>query len=251
MNIIRIEETASTNALLKELAQKQTLEEMTVLITQSQTAGRGQRNNHWESESGKNLTFSILLHPVFLPLQKHFLLSEIVALAVLDTLRNLRNLKTLKSLNSLFSIKWANDIYFENKKIAGILIENEIEGRQISLSILGIGLNVNQAIFTSDAPNPVSLLQILHQETDLEELLANILQRFEYWYEQLKAGQYAHISDSYHKALYRKAGFHSYKDQAGIFNAQIQSVADDGILQLITDTGETRHYAFKEVAFVL
>lgn len=241
MNIIKIEETASTNALLKEWTQKQSLEEMTVLVAQSQTAGRGQRGNGWESEPDKNLTFSILLHPVFLPLQKHFLLAEIVALAVQEVLRN---------LNSLFSIKWSNDIYFENRKIAGILIENEIIGVQISQSIIGIGLNVNQEIFTSNAPNPVSLKQILHQEFDLDGLLDKIVGRFEYWYEQLKAGQYAHISESYHNALYRKTGFHAYQDANGQFQAQLLSVSDDGYLHLQTEQGEERCYAFKEVSFV-
>ncbi|KAA6302004.1 MAG: Bifunctional ligase/repressor BirA [Candidatus Ordinivivax streblomastigis] len=247
MNIIRVEQTDSTNLLLKRIASQQALEEGTVVVASHQTAGRGQHGNQWESEKDKNLTFSLLLYPTSLPLSHHFLLSKLIALAVKDTLEEYA---ATVNLPSQFSIKWPNDLYFGDRKIAGILIENEWIARQITQSIAGIGLNVNQKLFVSDAPNPISLHQIIHAETDLNRLLDSLLQRIYDWYNPLKSGEYQMISEAYHQSLYRKKGFYTYKDANGLFEAQIQSVADDGFLCLQTDRGEFRRYAFKEVAFV-
>jgi len=242
MNIIRVESATSTNLLLKEWSEKQTLEEGTVILARSQTAGRGQVGNQWEAEAGKNITCSILLYPVFLPVKRHFLLSEIVALGVKNALDH---------YTEKISVKWPNDIYFENRKIAGILIENEWTGSKITRSIVGIGLNVNQDIFYSDALRPVSLKQIRGQDVDLNELLAIMLQQIEELYSQLKVGQTEQISTMYQDALYRKMGFYPYQDQMGRFEARIQSVSTDGFLCLETVEGEERRYAFKEVTYVL
>ena len=244
MNIIRVQTADSTNRLLKELSSSNALEEGSALIAETQTAGRGQKGASWEAAPGQNITCSLLLYPRFLSLKQHFLLAKIIALGVKETLDSL-----VPHLSS-FSIKWPNDIYCENRKIAGILIENDLMQRQITRSIVGIGLNVNQETFTSDAPNPVSLRQLLGKSIGLDEVLETMLRRIMQWYQRLKDGQFEIISMAYHNALYHKTGFYKYEDKTGIFGAQIQSVSDDGFLNLMTDRGETRCYAFKEVSFV-
>jgi BirA family biotin operon repressor/biotin-[acetyl-CoA-carboxylase] ligase len=241
MNIIKFETCLSTNLQLKELANQQIVEEGTVLLCEEQTAGRGQRGNRWEAEPNKNLTFSLIFYPEFLAVKNYFLLSKSIALGVKAAL----NLHTEN-----ISIKWPNDIYYKDKKIAGILIENEITGNIITQSIVGIGINVNQEIFRSDAPNPVSLKQITGREIDpnvlLEEIIASVL----LFYKQLQSGNTEQINLSYHQALHRKEGFFPYKDKEGSFRARIESVTNDGFIHLTGNEGEKRAYAFKEVAFV-
>ena len=241
MTIIPIETLASTNSYLKELAHKQVIEEGTVIVTRNQTEGRGQRGNAWESEAGKNITCSILLYPLFLPIHRHFLLSEAIGLGVKNT---------LDAYTAGITIKWPNDIYYEEKKIAGILIENELTGNEYNLSIVGIGLNINQERFLSDAPNPISLNRITGKDQDTETLLIELVRNIMYRYEQLRAGDTETLIRMYHDALYRKTGFHRYKDNQGIFNARIDRVSDDGFLHLITDTNEERCYNFKNVRFM-
>jgi BirA family biotin operon repressor/biotin-[acetyl-CoA-carboxylase] ligase len=241
MNIIKVKTTASTNDLLKELLRQQTLEEGAVIFTENQTAGKGQRGNSWESEPGKNIACSILLYPHFLPLSQHFLLSEIVALGIKSV---------LDSYIEKVEIKWPNDIYCAGKKIAGVLIENEILGAHFSKSIIGIGLNVNQEVFLSDAPNPVSMMQILKKEVSIESVLEETVNAVWDGYEKLRNGETERIIRTYHDSLYRKSGFHSYKDNKETFTACIDRVGDDGFLHLLTREGERRSYAFKEVTFI-
>jgi len=241
MTIIPVETVTSTNSYLKELAHRQVLEEGTVIVTRNQTEGRGQRGSSWESETGKNITCSILLYPSFLPVQRFFLLSEAIALGVK---------KTLDAYTEGITIKWSNDIYYQERKIAGILIENELTGNEYSLSIAGIGVNINQEHFLSDAPNPVSLKQITGREHDIEALLREMIQNILCRYEQLKTGNTESIISMYHEALYRKTGFHRYEDSEGIFSARIDYVSDDGFLHLVTDRNEERNYAFKNVRFL-
>ncbi|MDR0546159.1 MAG: biotin--[acetyl-CoA-carboxylase] ligase, partial [Dysgonamonadaceae bacterium] len=195
MNIIRLNSIDSTNRYLNDLAAQQNLEEGTTAITQQQSAGRGQRGNSWESEAGKNLTFSTLLYPGFLPVSQHFLLSEAVALAVCDALNAL--LENLPLPHS-FRIKWPNDIYYENRKIAGILIENELTGATIEHSIIGIGLNINQTQFSDTLPNPISLKQITGQNADLDGLLETVLKNIMQRYGQLKSGKTNLVRANYH-----------------------------------------------------
>jgi BirA family biotin operon repressor/biotin-[acetyl-CoA-carboxylase] ligase len=248
MNIIRVATAASTNRLLQEWIETRKLTpptEGTLLTAETQTAGRGQEGTHWEAEPKKNITASLLLYPTFLPLTQAFLLSEAIALGVKETLDD-----AAAPLPAPFTIKWPNDIYCENKKIAGILIENNLTTQQIDRSIIGIGLNVNQETFTSDAPNPTSLKRLLGTTLPLDKLTNQLHRNLMQWYQILKEKQFEKITTAYHSALYRRSGFHPYRDRQGLFTAQIQSVSHDGHLHLITDQGEKRKYAFKEVAFV-
>ncbi len=228
---MHIDETDSTNRWLRE----QGGEENMVVWADYQTAGRGCGTNHWESERGKNLTFSMLLHPHDVPAQKQFRISRAISLAIC---------KALGQHIGDLSIKWPNDIYWRDGKIGGILIEVSLLGNKVKDCIIGIGLNVNQRIFRSDAPNPVSMWQICEQETDCEQLLQEILQAFqEYMGKSNK--------DEYQSMLYRRKGFHPYADKDGAFMAEIIDVEDDGHLLLRDDNGQLRRYAFKEVTFVI
>ncbi len=242
MNIIRIKETTSSNIELEKLMKQEPLEEGTVLVTENQTSGRGQAGNLWVSEPGENLLFSVLLFPEFLDLHQRFLLSEIAANSIKQVLDKLIDHVT---------IKWPNDIYYQDKKLAGILIENDITDNIITRSIVGIGINVNQETFTSDASNAVSLKQILGADLDMDMLLAEILDKLFSDYEALRGGEFDIIRQYYHESLYRKSGMHAFSDENGLFNAKIDSVADDGVLSLTTENDETGKYLFKEVSFVI
>ena len=233
--ITHIDETDSTNRWLRNCTGGQSscaIHE--VVWADYQTAGRGQGTNRWESERGKNLTFSILLHPVDLPANRQFLLSMQVSLAICEALS--------EHIGDL-SIKWPNDIYWRNAKIAGILIENRLQGQVIRDSIIGVGLNVNQRQFMSDAPNPISLWQICEHETDREQLLKDILAAL-----GRLLGQ--EVREQYLSMLYRRKGFHPYVDKDGAFMAELEDVEDDGHLLLCDDSGGHRRYAFKEVMFI-
>ena len=228
--IVHIDETDSTNRWLRENAQGDC-----VVVAEYQTAGRGQGSNSWESERGKNLLFSMLYHPRLIPANRQFSISMAISLAIVDALG--------EQIGDV-SIKWPNDIYWRNGKIGGILIENQLSGSSIKDSIIGVGINVNQQQFHSDAPNPVSLWQIHGYETDRELLLNNILDRFsEYIGKDVK--------ERYMGMLYRRRGFHPYCDEEGAFMAELKNVEDDGHLLLSDENGRERRYAFKEVSFIL
>ena len=226
-----IDETDSTNRWLKEHGGKEDM----VVWTDYQTAGRGCGTNTWESERGKNLLFSVLIHPTDIVVNRQFHISMAISLAICEALG--------QHIGDL-SIKWPNDIYWRNGKIGGILIENTLQGMTIKESIIGVGLNVNQRVFKSDAPNPVSLWQICEHETDCEQLLHDILRCFKKYYVQ-------DVRKQYRSMLYRRQGFHPYTDQNGVFMAAIHDVEDDGHLVLRDESGNDRRYAFKEVQFVI
>ena len=241
----KIQETTSTNDYLAQLCKEGKAKEFYTVMAESQTRGKGQRGNTWEAESGKNLLLSIVLYPTALEAKKQFIISMLAALSCHEALGN---------YTDGFTIKWPNDIYWQDKKIGGILIENELEGKYITQSIIGIGLNVNQEIFHSDAPNPVSLKQIIGAEFDNQELMMKVVHGIIGGYRQLEANfeftQQA-ISTLYRKHLYRHKGLFPYRDAHGDFLAEYQEVEPDGHLILKDEQGTLRRYAFKEVSFVL
>ena len=232
---------ASTNDKLTERMKESDLPEFSVVITTNQTAGKGQAGNSWESEKGKNITLSILLRPLFLEPQNQFYISKIVSLAIVNTLDNL-------SIQS--TIKWPNDIYVDDKKIAGILIENSIMGNSISNSIIGIGLNVNQERFISEAKNPVSVYNILNEAKNIEDILDTLLHNLLKSYTALINNELENIDNEYFKRLYRKEGFYRFKDARGVFSAEISEIEISGILVLTDSHGQRRKYTFKEVEFL-
>lgn len=239
--ILRVKETASTNSLLRKLVAEEALPEGSVVIVESQTAGRGQIGNVWESEPGKNLTFSVVLYPTCIQARQQFLISQIAALSVKET---------LDFYTDGVAVKWPNDIYWKDKKICGMLIENDLSGYSIYSSIIGIGINVNQAVFRGDAPNPVSLVQIIGKEVELEEVLNRFLHLFYGYYFTLLQDKGEEIRSRYQSALYRNQGLYTFKDEAGLFEACIHAIEPTGHLLLRLPEGEIRRYAFKEVSYI-
>lgn len=240
--MIHLTETDSTSNYLNRLSEESCVEEFAVVRADFQTSGKGQRGNSWESERGKNLLFSFVLYPAFLEIRHQFLLSKLISLSVKEA---------LDEYADGFSIKWPNDIYWKQQKICGMLIENDLMGTKLQKSIAGIGINVNQQKFCSDAPNPVSLWQITRKEHSINQLLDAIMKRARNYYKLLQEGKSEEISCRYHNSLFRKKGYHLYKDASGEFSAQIIRVEPDGYLILEDDKGTERRYAFKEVQYLL
>lgn len=242
LSIIRKYSLSSTNDYLKELVNGNEQEEGKVVIAENQVDGRGQGANKWESESGKNLTFSLLLKPTFIEAGDMFLISKAVSLGIVTCLNEMAN---------DFTIKWPNDIYWQDKKVCGILIENQLLGCCLSYSFIGVGVNVNQKAFISDAPNPISLCEIVGEEIDLDTCLEKLLTSINSYYEKLRNDDSSKLSSEYFKYLYRKEGFYKYRADGEIFEAKIDAVKDDGLLNLKTKSGELKAFYFKEVDFVL
>ena len=244
----RLQTVHSTNSFLRELNGGDASFDMELATTEFQTAGRGQKGNSWESEKSKNLLFSILLHPVYVQPSKQFCISEAIALAVV---KSLKEIVAEESVAKDFSVKWPNDIYWKNKKIAGILIENELFGSTIRDCIVGVGININQQIFLSDAPNPVSLYNILGVNTNVEEVLDAIIKQFVANVSMIENGQTALLHKEYMDSLFRRKGIYPYRDADSEFMATIKDVREDGRLILIDSDDKERIYEFKEVAIVL
>lgn len=235
MEIIHLSNITSTNDYLLSLKSQEDI----VAVSDYQTRGKGMGTNRWESEPGKNLLFSILIHPTWIPVNQQYLLSMAEAVALCDTLRE---------VTDGITIKWPNDIYWKDKKISGTRIDVNLSGGILADMVIGTGINVNQTEFLSDAPNPVSLKQITGREHDREALLKDILKRFQSLQQMLKDGGTEEIVRLYHERLYRKEGMHGYKDANGTFMAAIDYVEPSGILHLTLEDGTKREYMFKEVA---
>lgn len=238
--ILRLQETDSTNCYLKNYIPEEG-EEMTVVVADYQTAGKGQGVHTWESEKGKNLLFSILVYPHWVPVRRQFLLSEAGALAIKEA---------LDSYADGFSLKWPNDVYWNDKKISGTLIETTVDSRGIKRCVFGVGVNINQMEFHSDAPNPVSLAQIVGHGVDREEVLQKIIEAFGRYYELLRRADYQDVSGIYHLSLYRRKDYHWYEDADGKFEGAFVEVEDDGHLVLHDKKGVIRSYALGEIKFV-
>jgi BirA family biotin operon repressor/biotin-[acetyl-CoA-carboxylase] ligase len=244
----RLQTVHSTNSFLRELNGGDASFDMELATTEFQTAGRGQKGNSWESEKSKNLLFSILLHPVYVQPSKQFCISEAIALAVV---KSLKEIVAEESVAKDFTVKWPNDIYWKNKKIAGILIENELFGSTIRDCIVGVGININQQMFLSDAPNPVSLYNILGINTNVEEVLDAIIKQFVANVSMIENGQTALLHKEYMDSLFRRKGIYPYRDCSSEFMATINDVREDGRLILTDSDDKERIYEFKEVAIVL
>ena len=210
-----------------------------------QTAGRGQMGNSWESEPDRNISFSMLLRPLFLPIREQFVISEIACLAIAEAL-------DCFGLSDI-SIKWPNDIYCGDDKICGMLIENSLAGSRFSQCVVGIGSNVNQTQWIGNAPNPTSMLLKLDREIDPIAVMDNVIEVIIGYFEQLKEGKKAVIPVLYLNRLYRREGFFSYQDAENgkSFMARIKTIEPSGHLQLEDPEGSTYRYMFKEVKFVL
>ena len=245
--MIHLNETDSTNKYLQQLCQEagnSKVEEFTTVCADYQTAGKGQRGNSWEAAKGANLLFSFVCYPTFVPIRQQFVLSQLISLGIKET---------LDEYCSDISIKWPNDIYWKEKKICGILIENDLQGNSIGRCISGIGLNINQEVFLSDAPNPISLKQITGKHYQRETILEKVMQRIEQSYQKLKedSAYASELATRYAASLFRREGLHCYQDKDGLFNACLVRVEADGRFVLMDEANQERSYLFKEVQYVL
>lgn len=230
-----IEETPSTNSALAAMGPA--IPHGYALMSRRQTAGRGQRGNSWESAPGQNVTLSLLLRPEGIEAAAQFTISEAVAIGVADTIAPLLPGHDVR-------LKWPNDVYVGDLKISGILIENSLSGHTVERSIAGIGLNVNQEEFLSDAPNPISLRMLTGRTYDVGELAvtmcANILTLLDEPAEKLHA--------RYRTLLWRGQGTHPWRDASDRhFDARVADVAPTGHLTLEEPDGTRSTFAFKEV----
>ncbi len=244
LEIINLDSCASTSAELSAIADAP---DGTVVVTACQTAGRGQRGNSWESQPGKNLTFSLLIRPMDWPAIRQFELSMIVALSVAASIDAAFAEAGCKARTK---VKWPNDIYVEDRKICGILIENRLSGFKIERSIAGIGINVNQTTFTSDAPNPVSIIHLTKKELSLRPLLEKVCTEIsDSCHNYIAAPDTGRLKADFMKRLYRGDGReYLFREPNGEpFMASITDVALTGHLSL--SNGHT--YAFKEIAYII
>lgn len=243
-NPLILERAESTNSTLFTMAQEdRELPQLYSVIAREQTAGRGQRGNNWLAEAGSSLCFSFLIRSAGLLATEQYAVSELAAYGVMKTLA--RYLP--EEQKSRLSIKWPNDIYYDERKIAGILIEHSITGTHIDYSVVGIGININEEQFPEELPNPISLHQITGEKYDLDAVHARIMRRFGFMIEPFLMGNYSEVHQRCMSRMYRRHGLHRYKDEQGTFLAEIKDVLPSGHIVLATDEGELRTYAFKEV----
>ncbi|MEJ6712263.1 MAG: biotin--[acetyl-CoA-carboxylase] ligase, partial [Flavobacteriales bacterium] len=226
------QELPSTNTWLMESLVARKLPEGTLVLADHQTEGKGQFGAIWSSEPSSSLTFSILLKPIFLPISNTYDISICIALAIHDCLNELR---------PGFKIKWPNDIYFENKKVAGILIENQIHKSSCEHSVVGIGLNVNQTEFFK-LPKATSLKQIIGVNFPVQNLLDRLCETIEARYLQLRANMYPSLLKSYLEHMYWFNEIHTFQTDALQFNASIIGVLRNGRLLLKFSDGSKRDF---------
>ena len=243
--MMELDEVTSTNDYLKHYHPLQE-RRMTLITAEYQTAGRGSGSNGWESQRGKNLLFSLLVHPRHIAPERIFLMSEVLALSIRD------------ALNPQFSIKWPNDIYYGDRKVCGMLIENDMQGGRVERCIMGAGINVNQTEFAFDrtrrdglrrVAEPVSLAQIAGKEVERRFVLERIIGRFNHYYCLTEQGGDEELHAMYLRHLYRKGEKHHFIDKNGTFVGSITDVEPTGHLIITDETGKNRRYGFKEVEY--
>ncbi|MDO4320818.1 MAG: biotin--[acetyl-CoA-carboxylase] ligase [Bacteroidales bacterium] len=240
---IWLDTATSTNSELASRADR--LPHGAVVACREQTAGRGQRGNSWEAEPGRNLTFSLLLRPSVIGAAESFRMSMLVSIAVAEALERAMPGRRV-------TVKWPNDIYVDDLKICGILIENSFSGRRIDHAIIGIGINVNQSVFRSDAPNPVSMTLLTGLTYDLDTLLADVTMHIVETFDSYEAAPDDEtLSRRYHDRLWRRHGLHRWHGAltGEDITAALRDVALSGHLTL--DTDPPRTYAFKEISAIL
>lgn len=239
--ILWLDSLASTNSYASAVLQEEMVPDGTVIAADFQTGGRGQQGNQWESEKGKNLLFSIILYPKGVKPADQFAISMVVSLGIASV---------LGKYATGITIKWPNDIYAGNDKIAGILIENSIAGDSLVHSISGIGININQEIFTSGAPNPVSLKMITGVDHDRKELLGEILSSIAVYYERLATGGKKPLESEYVRMMYRIGQENWFMAEGTKFRGVISGIDNSGCLVVKREDGTPNHYMFKEIEYL-
>lgn len=245
MKLMEFAELESTNGYCEGL-DLQSVEEFTTVWAHRQTAGRGQRGNRWESEGEKNLTFSVVLHPTFLPAARQYELTKALSLGVSDWVA-----EELGGGEGRVQIKWPNDIYVDGKKICGMLTENKI-GERYETAVCGIGVNVNQTEFGEGAPNATSLKLLKDKEYELRGMLESLLERLRQRYEELADSRQQSadkIEREYLGRLMNLGKDCGYIYKGKRIRATITGVSRWGHLQLTTSEGEKIECGMKEIVF--
>jgi BirA family biotin operon repressor/biotin-[acetyl-CoA-carboxylase] ligase len=240
--IFRFEKLASTNSHAAMLIRNGEAPEGTVVLSLFQTDGRGQAGNKWESKKGKNLLFSIILYPSSVNPEEQFSISIAVSLGICDFLDS--------KINGC-KIKWPNDIYLGNDKIAGILIENSLIGENIESCVAGIGLNINQEIFSPSVSNPVSLKLVTGIEYDTDACLKELLIDLDMRYRDLLYGDMEKMRKEYVTRLYRLKEYYGFKAGKNSFKARITGISASGLLKIEKDDGTKEEYSYKGINYIL
>ncbi len=243
IEIIRLNEVDSTQDELRTRVMSDPIQEGTVVTARKQGKGRGLGENVWESEEGANLLMSLLWKPVFLHVSQQFLLTKVVSLAVADLMQSIIQQSDIR-------IKWPNDVYVGDRKIAGILIENSIIGEQFQYCLIGIGININQTAFSKTLPNPVSLSQLKGNELSIDHCLQLLCEFLDQKLLQLK-NDIRSLNTDYLNRLYRfntTAPFLIDKKQ---IEARITGVSPFGMLQLAMPDGKTAEFDMKQIKFIM
>ena len=243
-NVVRhYAELSSTNVLALEEVAKTKPSEATVISADYQLAGKGQIGRSWYSSPAKNLLQSLILYPHWLLVRQQFALSQAMALGVADAVSHFTEQGA--------QVKWPNDVYLAERKIAGILIQNSIMGVYLQASVVGIGLNVNEVDFPQELPLATSLQLHTGQAMDREEVQAQLFQCLEQRYLQLKANPAA-IREAYLLNLYRYQAWHSFQrtDTGVVFIGKIVAVKESGQLGIQMPAGDVAYFDLKEVAFL-
>lgn len=239
-NLIYLDSCGSTNTIASKMLEAECIVDGTVVITNNQTHGKGQRNTEWHSEPSSNLTFSIIKYPSFLNPAQGFYLNFIASLAVYRALKEFQ-VPQLK-------VKWPNDIYCGNKKLCGILIESNIMGKIISSCIIGIGINVNQRLFNYDTATSISLASGV--EVSREDLLVEVLKKFNELYAELQNGDFDSIRNRYLSNLYWLCETHTFECEDIILIATIVDIDANGQLVLEHSDGALHSYNYKQIKFL-
>ena len=241
--LIELQTVDSTNLYAEQLLKTQIVPEGTIIIAHQQTSGKGQGENSWESEPGKNATFSMVLFPEFLPPGQQFLLNKTIAIGVLDFLARFQ-------IEERCSIKWPNDIYAGNRKIGGILIQNTVCGTVYESCIAGIGVNINQETFHPGLPNPVSLKQLTGMNYPVKDAVDFIVARIDERYHQLQKGLYESLDREYREQLLGINEWRDYFVDKKLIKGKIRGVDESGLLMLEMKNGSKRAFNHGEITFI-
>ncbi|MFO7998531.1 MAG: biotin--[acetyl-CoA-carboxylase] ligase [Bacteroidales bacterium] len=236
-------EIDSTNREAWRMVQKGDLEEGTIVRAGFQSLGRGQGSTRWESEKGKNLCVSVVIKPVFLSPDKQFYLNKAIALSVREAVKGLLP-------DASVMIKWPNDVYIGNRKVAGILIENAIRGSRLEHSIAGIGININQRRFDPTLPNPVSIAQVAGRDQDIEKCLDHLCSSLDHWYGLLASADREGLNLAYLEALLGYGEKRTYLSRGHQFKARVAGISPHGKLILDMEGGRQLEFDMKEVSML-
>jgi len=213
----------------------------TVIYANFQTSGKGQAGNKWESEKGKNLLLSIIIMPPHLIAEQQFIISKFISVSIILFLRKLK---------ISAKIKWPNDIYIDNKKVGGILIENVISGNYIKSSIIGIGLNINQKNFSKLLPNPISISLLNNKDYEVKDIFTGLTKEIDFQFRKIQNNKYNFFNENYLKYLYRLNKRTLYKIDGTVVEAKITGITEFGQL-IVLCNNEERIFNFKEIEFVI